>query len=117
MQSSVTWNRFPVSVAASTPPLTWHSTLLGIFSTGMATVIAVLLVPEDPTAPGALLYPALVLSAGLATAPLAAAVRQPKAIFRGESLLALAPIYWLLLDLLQGVYSLDHITADEVRLA
>ena len=116
MQSSVTWNRFPLSIAV-TPSLTWRSTLLGILSTGMATIIAVLLVPEDPTEPGALLYSALVLSAGLATAPLTAALRQPKALLRGESLLALAPIYWLLLDLLQGVYSLDHITADEVRLA
>lgn len=116
MQSSITWNRFALSLAG-TPSLTWRSTLLGILSTGMATIIAVLLVPEDPTAPGALLYPALILSAGLATAPLVAALSQPKAILRGESLLALAPIYWLLLDLLQGVYSLDHITADEVRLA
>lgn len=116
MQSSVTWNRLPLTVAAA-PSLTWRSTLLGIMSTGMATIIAVLLVPEDPTAPGVLLYPALVLSAGLATAPIAAALRQPKAILRGESLLSLAPIYWLLLDLLQGVYSLDHISADEVRLA
>ncbi len=116
MQSSVTWNRLPLTIAGA-PSLTWRSTLLGIMSTGMATIIAVLLVPDDPTAPGALLYPALVLSAGLATAPLAAAVRQPKAVFRGESLVALAPIYWLLLDLLQGVYSLDHIAADEVRLA
>lgn len=116
MQSSVTWNRLPLTVA-STPSLTWRSTLLGIMSTSMATIIAVLLVPEDPTEPGALLYPALVMSAGLAIAPIAAALRQPKAILRGESLLALAPIYWLLLDLLQGVYSLDHIAADEVRLA
>ncbi len=116
MQSSITWNRFPLSIAGA-PPLTWRSTLLGIFSTGMATSIAVLLVPEDPTPPGALFYPALVLSAGLALAPVAAALRQPKAILRGESLLALAPIYWLLLDLLQGVYSLDDITADNVRVA
>src|SRR5690349_2530273 len=116
MQSSITWNRFPLSIAGA-PPLTWRSTLLGIFSAGMATSIAVLLVPEDPTPPGALFYPALVLSAGLALAPVAAALRQPKAILRGESLLALAPIYWLLLDLLQGVYSLDDITADNVRVA
>jgi hypothetical protein len=116
MQSSVTWNRFPLSIAG-TPSLTWRSTLLGMLSTGMATIIAVLLVPEDPTAPGALFYSALVLSVGLAAAPFAAALRQPKAILRGESLLSLAPIYWLLLDLLQGVYSLDHISADEVRLA
>src|SRR5687767_628306 len=116
MQSSVAWNRLPLVVAPA-PSLTLRSTLLGILSTGMATIIAVLLTPEDPTEPGALFYPALVLSAGLATAPLAAALREPKAILRGESLVALAPIYWLLLDLLQGVYALDHITAEEVRLA
>jgi len=116
MQSSATWNRFPLSIAA-TPSLTWRSTLLGMLSTSMATIVAVLLVPDDPSAPGALFYSALVMSAGLAIAPLAAALRQPKAILRAESLLALAPIYWLLLDLLQGVYSLDHINAEEVRLA
>ena len=116
MQSSATWNRFSLTITPA-PSLTWRSTVLGILSTSMATMIAVLLVPEDPTTPGSLFYPALVLSAGLATAPFAAALRQPKAILRGESLVALAPIYWLLLDLLQGVYALDHITADEVRLA
>src|SRR5687767_14661547 len=116
MQSSITWNRFPLSIAG-TPSLTLRSTVLGILSTGMATIIAVLLVPTDPTVPGALFYPALVMSAGLAVAPLSAAFRQPKAILRGEALLALAPIYWLFLDLLQGVYSMDHIAADDVRLA
>jgi hypothetical protein len=116
MQSSVTWNRFPLTVAA-TPSLTLRSTLLGILSTGAATIIAVMLVPDNPSTPGALFYCALVMSAGLATAPLAAAIRHPKAILRGESLVALAPIYWLLLDLLQGVYSMDHITGDDVRLA
>lgn len=116
MQSSVTWNRFPLDLA-NTPSLTLRSTLLGILSTGMATIIAVMLVPDNPTTPGALFYCALVMSAGLATAPLAAAVRQPKALLGGESLVALAPIYWLLLDLLQGVYSLDHVTDDEVRIA
>jgi hypothetical protein len=38
-------------------------------------------------------------------------------LLRGESLLSLAPIYWLLLDLLQGVYGLPDISADQVRLA
>ena len=57
------------------------------------------------------------MSAGLAAAPFAAALRYPKALLRGESLLSLAPIYWLLLDLLQGVYGLQDITADQVRQA
>ncbi len=116
MQSSVTWNRFPLSIGA-TPSLTWRSTLVALFSTSMGTVAAVLLVPDNPSSPGALFYSALVMSAGLAAAPVTTAIRHPKALLRGESLLALAPIYWLLLDLLQGVYPLDYITADDVRLA
>jgi hypothetical protein len=83
----------------------------------IATTLSILLIPEDPSSEGALFYPALVMSAGLATAPLAAALRYPKALLRGESLLSLAPIYWLLLDLLQGVYGLPDISADQVRLA
>src|SRR6185369_13903776 len=51
MQSSVTWNRFPLAIAG-TPSLTWRSTLVGIMGTSMSTIIAVLLVPDDPTAPG-----------------------------------------------------------------
>jgi hypothetical protein len=57
------------------------------------------------------------MAAGLALAPVTAAVRYPKTLLRGESLLTVAPIYWLLLDLLQGVYSMDGITATEVRQA
>ena len=90
---------------------------MAILSTVIATTLSILLIPEDPSSEGALFYPALVMSAGLATAPLAAALRYPKALLRGESLLSLAPIYWLLLDLLQGVYGLQDISADQVRQA
>ncbi|HEY2963954.1 MAG TPA: O-antigen polymerase [Pyrinomonadaceae bacterium] len=113
---SLTWNRPTIAITAN-PGLTMRSTLLAILSTSMATVLATVLIPDNPTEPGALFYPALVMSAGLAIAPLSAALRYPKTLLRGESLLALAPIYWLLLDLLQGVYSMDSITADEVRQA
>jgi hypothetical protein len=91
--------------------------LLAILSTSMATTLCVLLVPEDPSTQGALFYPALVMSAGLATAPFVTALRHPKTLLRGECLLSLAPIYWLLLDLLQGVYEMPDITADQVRQA
>ncbi|HKP83085.1 MAG TPA: O-antigen polymerase [Pyrinomonadaceae bacterium] len=94
-----------------------RSTWLAILSTAIATTLSIMLSPDDPSSEGALFYPALVMSAGLATAPLAAALRYPKALLRGESLLSLAPIYWLLLDLLQGVYGLQDITADQVRQA
>ena len=94
-----------------------RSAFLAILSATIATTLSILLVPEEPSAAGALFYPALVMSAGLATAPVAAALRHPKALLRGESLLSLAPIYWLLLDLLQGVYGLQDIAADDVRQA
>lgn len=113
---SLTWDRPALGVAA-TPPLTMRSTLLAVLSTGIATAFSMLLIPESPAREGALFYPALVMSAGLATAPVAAALRYPKALLRGESLVALAPIYWLFLDLLQGVYSMEDITADQVRVA
>jgi hypothetical protein len=100
-----------------TPALTMRSTLLGILSTCIATTLSILLIPDNPTPDGALFYPALVMSAGLAAAPVATAIHYPKTLLRGESLLALAPIYWLLLDLLQGVYSMEDITADQVRKA
>ena len=94
-----------------------RSTWVAILSIAIATTLSILLIPDDPSSEGALFYPALVMSAGLATAPFATALRYPKALLRGESLLSLAPIYWLLLDLLQGVYGLQDITADQVRQA
>jgi oligosaccharide repeat unit polymerase len=107
----------PVFGIAATPSMTLRSTLLALLSTTIATTMAVLLIPDDPSTEGALFYPALVMSAGLATAPLFTAVRYPKALLRGECLLSLAPIYWLLLDLLQGVYAMEDVKADQVRQA
>lgn len=113
---SLTWTRAPLAIA-TTPGVAGRTTLLAILSTSMATAVAMLLVPEEPGEPGALFYPALAMSAGLAVAPLTAGFRDPKIFLRGESLLTLAPIYWLLLDLLQGVYLMDNIGAEEIRQA
>ena len=113
---SLTWNRPPLAIAA-TPGVTVRTTLLAILSTSVGTALAILLIPEKPGEPGALFYPALVMSAGLAVAPLTAGFRDPKTLLLGESLLTVAPIYWLLLDLLQGVYLMDDISADEIRQA
>ena len=114
---SITWNTRPAIGVPATPSLTMRSTLLAILSTGIATTLSILLIPDSPAREGALFYPALVMSAGLATAPVITGLRYPKALLRGESLLALAPIYWLLLDLLQGVYAMEEIAADQVRIA
>ena len=62
-------------------------------------------------------FSALAMAAGLAAAPLAAAIRSPKSLLRAEYLLALAPIYWLLLDLLQGAYPMRGISPEQVESA
>jgi len=102
---------------AATPSMTMRATLLALLSIGIGTTLAVLLIPNNPSSEGALFYPALVMSAGLALSPIVTALRYPKALLRGECLLSLAPIYWLLLDLLQGVYAMEDITAHQARQA
>src|SRR5215213_2456591 len=114
LQQAQLINRSGFGIAAS-PSLAMRSALLAILSTGIATTLAILLTPDDPSGEGALFYPALVMSTGLAIAPVVTALRYPKTLLRGETLLSLAPIYWLLLDLLQGVYAMQDITADQVR--
>ncbi|HEX5890891.1 MAG TPA: O-antigen polymerase [Pyrinomonadaceae bacterium] len=90
---------------------------MGIAAVTVATVAAVNLIPTHPEPEGALFWPALVLTLGLLIAPAAAAFRQPKALLRAEHLLVMAPIYWLLLDLLQGAYSMAGVTVSEIEYA
>src|SRR5690242_20568070 len=97
----LTWNRPPLAIV-TTPAVPMRSTIIALISTTIATILAAILVPENSAEPGALFYPAIVMSAGLAIGPLSGVLRNPKALLRGEALLAIAPIYWLLLDLLQG---------------
>ena len=91
--------------------------LPGIAAAGVGTLLAVSLIPEHPAPQGALFSSALVMAVGLAMAPMAAAFRDPKALLRTEHVVVLAPIYWLLLDLLQGAYSLDGIHWEQVETA
>lgn len=88
---------------------------IGIASAIVATFVALNLIPQHPEPEGALFWPAFILSLGLLIAPLAAAFQQPKALLRAEHLLVIAPIYWLLLDLLQGAYSMAGIATEEIE--
>ena len=90
---------------------------LGIVATALGTFLAVIFIPDDPAPQGALFFSALAMAAGLAAAPFAAAIRYPKSLLRAEYLVALAPIYWLLLDLLQGAYPMRGITPAQIQSA
>jgi hypothetical protein len=81
----------------------------------LGTGLAVWLVPEDPQPADALFPAALAMAVGLAAGPVAAGLGSARSLLRGEHLLALAPVYWLLLDPLQGAYPFDLITQADVR--
>lgn len=101
------------SVAASAS----NDAIPALVITGFATVVAMFLTPQNVVPRLALFWPALVMSAGLAIIPMIKAFSAPKQFFLSHYLLALAPIYWMLLDLLQGVYDLEGVAQKEARLA
>lgn len=90
---------------------------LGVTATFVSTLLALLLVPDDPYPAGALFPSALVMTLGLLVAPAASFTKSPRALLRIENLIAVAPVYWLLLDLLQGAYSLTLVSPASVEKA
>lgn len=90
---------------------------LGLSTSAFGTILAILLVPEHCDVSGRLVWSALVMSLGLIAVPLRALFSSPGSIFHPIPVTAAAPVYWLLLDLIQGTYGLESSTQSEVRLA
>lgn len=88
--------------------------ILGLASTIVGTFMAIFIIPENFATPDALFPCALVMAVGMAIAPLAAAWRSPRTILRTEHILALSPIYWLLLDLLQKAYAMERLQRSSI---
>ena len=80
-------------------------------------MFAVALIPQDVQPREALFWPACVMALSLGLVPVVAAIWNPRDLFLANHLLVLAPIYWLLLDLLQKVYDLDGILRQDATLA
>lgn len=91
--------------------------ILGLVSTIVGTILAIVLMPVNPFPAGALYNSALAMTLGLALAPLYTFFCKPQSIFRAEHILILAPIYWLLLDLLQSAYSLSMVSQESLQYA
>jgi len=83
----------------------------------IGTILASMLVPASVEVPGALRASGLVLAAALALVPLALAVRRPRSLFRAEHIVVLAPVFWLLIDIIQGSYPLLLVDQSDVRTA
>lgn len=89
--------------------------LLGMLSVAIATSFALVLIPYDPSPPGALFNAAWLMTIGVLIAPIVSAFHDPKSLFRAENILAIAPIYWLILDPLQSAYPLEGISSENVN--
>ncbi len=91
--------------------------ILGITATVVGTMLAMLAVPFNPQKEGSLFLSGVLMSLGLATAPLMAFFENPRNILRAENLVGMAPIYWLFLDLITSIYDMPAVTDTAVRKA
>ncbi|WP_206026124.1 hypothetical protein [Roseimicrobium sp. ORNL1] len=74
-------------------------------------------VPSNPQKEGVLFISGMLMSLGLAVAPITAFLRNPRNILRTENIIGLAPIYWLFMDLVTAIYDLPLVDRGAVRLS
>jgi oligosaccharide repeat unit polymerase len=91
---------------------------IGFLAAAIATVIAaIVLFPDRPSPPGALLLPAIVLTFGILFIPLVRLMSGSADLTNAENFVCLGYVFWLLLDLLQGVYDLRDASDWALRMA
>lgn len=90
---------------------------LGIMGTTFGLIMALMLMPERVQAPGALRSSALAMILGLAAAPLAAAWVNLRFFLRTENIIGLAPVYWLMMDMVTGGYEMEYVSHEGAQKA
>src|SRR4051812_38626621 len=85
---------------------------------GVAVLVGLLLsiymLPMDIASPDALRFSTLLFIGSLCFVPCLAMLRDPKSIFRAEHVLVTAPVYWILLDPLQGRVQMPGVSQEDV---
>ncbi|MDB6005215.1 MAG: hypothetical protein JWR15_2202 [Prosthecobacter sp.] len=92
------------------PGLSIISVLIGLF-------MALSMMPENVSPPGALRNSAICMILGMAVGPLTAAWVNLKLLLRTENIIGLAPIYWLLMDMITGNYEMEYVRLEGARTA
>ena len=80
---------------------------VGFCATAVSLLIALTVFPDDPSPKGALVLPASILASGILLVPVLRAFRRSPTLLHAENLVAIGFVFWLLLDLIQGSYSLS----------
>lgn len=107
------------SIEHPLPPLRyWRSVpVAGLACTAVGLVLAVLLVPDDVYHTASLIPSATWLILGMLVVPVAVTVRSPLSTLHPLHVVVASPVYWLLLDILQGAYNLPGVNRGDVQTA
>ncbi|TWU16992.1 O-antigen polymerase [Allorhodopirellula heiligendammensis] len=87
---------------------------LGLAMVVVALGLAILTIPVECSAAGALRLPATIFSVALVVPTLLQLQHAPKSAFHALNIAAASPVYWLLLDMIQGAYPLLRISQADV---
>ena len=87
---------------------------LGLVSILVSLLVAISFVPENVEPAGAVKMSSIALAIGLAIPALVSLFRSPVSLFHPVSVTAASPIYWILLDAIQGSYELQGVIQSEV---
>lgn len=89
---------------------------VGVMAAAFATVLAtVVFFPDQPAPRGALIVPAIIMTAGVLLLPILRALSGSEDTTNAENFVMVGYVFWLLLDLLQGAYDLGQATNDGLR--
>ena len=89
----------------------------GMVFSFLGAVFANLLTPIDPSRRGSLCLGATAFAVFLITPWFIAVLDKPKSLFNAVNVVAIAPVFWLLLDLIQSAYPLPGVTQENVQRA
>jgi hypothetical protein len=90
---------------------------VGVGAVIIGTAFSLMLTPVNVELKGALFWPALILAVSIVLAPGLAVLQNARSAFHPIHIVLLAPIYWLLLDPIQGIYGLEGVTQESARQA
>ena len=91
---------------------------VGFVAVVLATLVStVVMFPDHPAPRGALMLPALVLTAGIMFVPVLRALTSSEEMTNAENFIMFGFVFWLLLDLLQGSYDLSEASEEALHSA
>jgi len=77
--------------------------------------VSLALMPDNIGPPGVLRSSSIAMIIGLVAGPLLSAWANPRFLLRTENIIGIAPVYWLMLDMVTGSYEMKDVNRASVR--